>query len=153
MSEAEVVSKPGEPVMQFSLFLENRVGALQRIVQTLENLKVNVLGISVQDSVDVCLVRMIVSDPDITLQFFSEKGIPYSRSELLAVELPLGAADLGKMMEIVSNAETNIDFLYPLLCCPRERPVLALHTNDVDVARAALHGAGFKVLFQEELSR
>lgn len=153
MSDAELVCKPGDPVLRFSLFMEKRVGSLQRILANLEERGVHVLGCTVRDSTEVAIVRMLVSDPETTLQFFLEKGIPSGRCEVLVVELPAGASDLQQMVGTIANAETNIDFLYPLLCTPNSRPVVVIHTDDLDVARIALNAAGYRLLYQQDLSR
>ncbi len=153
MSDTEVVCKPGEPVLQFSLFLANRVGSLQRILDNLGARGVHVIGCTVRDSTEVAIVRMIFSDPDTAHQFFIEKGIPSARCEVLTVELPTGASDLPQMVNTIATAETNIDFLYPLLCTPRERPIVVIHADDLDVARVALTGAGYRLLYQQDLSR
>ena len=74
-------------VKQFSVFLINRAGALLSVVKLLEDASVHVLGLSLQDSVDVTVARLIVSDPETVETIFIEKGIPYGVSEVLVSEL------------------------------------------------------------------
>ena len=114
---------------------------------------IDVLGLTVQESVDVSVVRLVVSDPDSAETLFMERGIPFGTCDLLAVELPEGVDDLHKSLHGLLTGETNIDFLYPLLVRPRGKAVLALHVEDIDVAGAVLEAEGFRVLKQADLSR
>ena len=144
---------PGTPVLQFSVFLPNRVGALSQVVNLLEEAHVNVIGLSVLDSIDTTVVRMVVSDPDLVVALFSAQAIPFKEVELLVVALPEGAAGLGKCLSTLLMAEVNIHFSYPLLTHPGETSLLAFHLDEIDFGRQVLGSKGFKVLFQEDLSR
>ena len=112
-----------------------------------------VLGTNVQDSVDVTVVRLVVSDPDTVEALFIEKGIPFSSAELIVVELGEGALGLAHCLQALLNAETNIHFVYPILSRPNDRPALAFYLEDNDFGRSVLLKDGFKVLFQEDLTR
>ncbi|MGY8643069.1 MAG: acetolactate synthase [Verrucomicrobiales bacterium] len=143
----------GSPVVQLVVFLENRAGALLSIVQLIADNNVLVLGLSVKDSVDSTVVRLIVSDPDKIETLFIEKGIAYSTTEVLVVELVHGAEDLPKLLRELLNAETNVHFLYPILTRPNGRAAMALCAEDNQFGKQVLNEAGYKVLMQEDLSR
>ncbi|NEM51407.1 hypothetical protein G3V66_23930, partial [Escherichia coli] len=70
-------------VKQFSVFLINRAGALLSVVRLLEDAHVLVLGLSLQDSVDVTVARLVVSDPETVETLFMERGIPFGSCPLL----------------------------------------------------------------------
>src|SRR6187402_1665927 len=97
-------------VKQFAVFLINRAGALLSVVKLLEDASVHVLGLSLQDSVDVTVARLIVSDPETVETLFIEKGIPYGVTEVLVVQLKQGAPGLSKCLTAFLQAETNIHF-------------------------------------------
>lgn len=143
----------GSPVRQFSVMLENRVGALLGLVRLLNSENVAVLGLSVQDSYDTTVVRLIVSDPDTVETLFIEKGISFATCEILVVELKEGPTALGACLAALLRGETNICFSYPLLIQPNGKSLLALRVDDNDFGRDILHSNGIKVLFQEDLSR
>ena len=69
----------GPRVKQFSVFLKNKVGALLEVVRLLRVHTVDVIGLSVQDSTDSSIVRLIVSDPEIVETLFHENEIPFGR--------------------------------------------------------------------------
>ena len=141
------------PVRQFSVFLQNKVGALLGVVKLLNENNVVVLALSIVDSSESAIGRMIVSDPERTASLFREHDIPFSECEMLVVELREGPDDLAKVLSALLMAEVNIFFSYPLLIRPRGRAVLAMHLDDIDCAVNVLCGEGFRVLSQGDLSR
>jgi len=142
-----------EQVRQFSVFLENKVGALLEVVKLLQQHSIVVLALSILDTSETAIVRLIVSDPDRVEQLFSEFDIAYSDCEILAVEMKEGANDLPNVLAALLKAEVNVYFSYPLLIRPRGRAVLAMHLDDIECASAVLRGDGFRLLNQGDLSR
>ncbi len=143
----------GAPVRQFSVFLQNKVGALLEVVKLLNEHHVVVLALSIQDSSESSIGRMVVSDPERVTQLFHEHEVPFSECEVLVVELREGAADLAKVLAALLMAEVNIYFSYPLLVRPRGRAVLAMHLDDIECSSSVLRGDGFQILTQADLSR
>jgi len=139
-------------VRQFSVFLENKVGALCEIVKLLNRHHVEVVAFSVQDSADSSIVRLIVSDPDRVANLFDEFGIPFQAVNLVVVELR-EAAQLAQMLTCLVMAEVNIHFSYPLMVRPGGRAAIAMHVEDDDCTCAVLLSHGFTLLSQEDISR
>ncbi len=140
-------------VKQFSVFLINRAGALLSVVKLLEDAHVLVLGLSLQDSVDVTVARLIVSDPETVETLFMEKGIPFGVSDLLVVQLKEGAQGLSRCLTAFLQAETNIHFAYPLLIQPDGFAAVALHLEDIEFGASVMEAKGFHILRQNDISR
>lgn len=150
----QAVSTPsGTQVTQLSVFLANRVGSLMSLVRLLRDHAIEVLGLSVQDSTELTLVRLVVSDAEGAQALFMEKGIAHTTVEIVVVELAGEERDLNHCLAVLLAAEVNIHFLYALLARPSHHPVLAVQCDDGEVCAEALHRAGFKVLAQEDLAR
>lgn len=145
--------EPGNPVKQFSVLLPNRAGALASLVKLLRSAAIEVVGISVQDSRDATIARVVVTDPDTAEQIFVEKGIPHTTCDLLVISLRESGPELLPVLDTLMVAETNIDFAYALMPSPQGHSLLALHVEDYDFAVTVLNSAGFKLVCQEELSR
>ena len=143
----------GPRVNQFSIFLPNKVGALLDIVKLLNDHNVHVVAISVQDSADTAIVRIVVSDPESVQDAFREHDIPFSMCQLCVVELKEGATELGKVLAALLAAEVNIFGAYALLTRPRGRTALAIHVEDDECACAVLNSHGFTILSQSDISR
>ena len=149
----ESIIDHGSPVRQFSVMLPNRVGALAAMVKLLRASGIEVLGISVQDSRDATVARIVVTDPETTEHLFMEKGIPHATSELLVVALRESGPGLLQCLDSLMIAETNIDFAYALMPSTEGHSLLAMHVEDYEFAVAVLTQSGFKLMYQEDLSR
>src|ERR1700722_3877115 len=120
----------GPRVKQFSIFLKNKVGALLDVVKLLNDNHVEVLAVSVQDSADAAIVRLVVSDPESVQEPFTAGEVAFSTCDLVVVELKDGATQLGKLLTALLMAEVNIPGSNSLLTHPRGNPALALHVED-----------------------
>ncbi|MBB5352261.1 hypothetical protein HNR46_002504 [Haloferula luteola] len=145
--------EPDELVTQFSVMLQNRAGALAALVKLLRNNAIEVVGISVQDSRDATIARLVVTDPDTATQIFIEKGIPFTTSPLVVVALKECGPGLLQVLDTMMVGETNIDFAYALMPSDKGNTLLAMHVEDTDFAMELLNKAGFKLLRQGDLSR
>jgi len=151
--ETETLIDHGEPVRQFSVLLSNRVGALASLFKLLHGASVDVIGLSMQDSRDATVVRLIVSAPDTAARIFMEKGIGHTTCEMVVVALRETGPGLLQCLDTLMVAETNIDFAYALLPVPGGQPMLALHVEDYEFAISILHQSGFKLMYQNDISR
>ncbi len=151
--ETSQATAKSRPIRQISVFLVNRVGALNALTKLLHDHAIEVLGLSMQDSTEMTLVRLVLSDPEGAGMLFIEKGIPHTDCTILVVELSESNRRLTECLSTLLAAELNIEFCYPLLVRPGLHPLLALHCDDVDMAADVLHRAGFRVLCQDDLSR
>ena len=143
----------GPTVKQYSIFLQNRVGALLEVVRLLNDNEVHVLALNAQDSTDSAIVRIVASDPDAVEELFDVHEIAYSISEILVVEMNEVATDLRRMLQSLLMAEVNIQVCYPILVRPHGRSAMALHLDDHECACSVLTGERFRVLSQSDLSR
>ncbi len=143
----------GPRVRQFSVFLKNKVGALLEVVRLLNAHTLEVVGLSVQDSTDSSIVRLVVSDPEAVEHLFDEHEIAFGVCEMVVVEMEEVATDLAKLLVSLLAAEVNIYFSYPLLTRPNGKAALALHVEDHECASTVLAGDGFKLLSQADISR
>ncbi len=151
--DTETLIDHGNPVRQFSVMLPNRVGALAALVKMLRGAKIEVMGLSVQDSRDATVARIILSDPEAAEQMFIEKGIPHTTCEVVVVAFRESGPELLQCLDTLMIAETNIDFAYALLPSPEHLSMLALHVEDYEFALAILHQSGFKLMYQADLIR
>ena len=153
-SESKVREKLQPPlVRQFSVFLENKVGALLNLTRTLSDSNVHVCGISVVDTADASVVRIVVDDPERCHEALGKAGIPVNGSNLVVVEMPRGPEKLDTVLRSLVAAEVNIQYTYSLMVRPHDKALLALHCEDPEFARDVLMKAGYRVLSQKDISR
>lgn len=151
--ENPATTQAKQPVRQLAVFLHNRVGALLGLVKLLNDHQIEVLGLSLQDSVELTLVRLVVTDSEQAEKIFAEQGWSSASRVIVVVELREGVHDLGHALSALLTAEINIHHSYPLLVRPAGKPLLALCLDEAEVGAEALGKSGFRVLSQGDLSR
>jgi hypothetical protein len=138
-------------VRQFNVFLENRLGKLLEVVRQFETSDNRIVSLTVVDSADCAIIRLVVSDPERALEVFQRAGLPVTESDLLVVKLPDGPQPLLQICKALLVAEINIHYAYTLLVGPREGAALALHVEDHEAAVTTLTRQGFVIYTEEDL--
>ena len=137
-------------ITQFSVFLDDRVGALMRLFQAFEGTSIRVVGMSVVHAIDCAIVRLLCDDNDQAVEILKKKGFPLSEAEVVVVEVPRGQG-LRSICSALLAGEINIDYAYPLLVSPTGRAALAIHTDDPETAVHLLRARRFTVMSEEDL--
>jgi hypothetical protein len=148
----KATSAATDPVKQFSVFTENRVGRLYDLTSLLKSNNVHVIAVTVLDTTDTTILRLIVDDPDKARELMINNDFPYTECEVLAVEIG-DEADLQQVLKALLEAEINIHYVYSFIKRPDGRAALVLNIEDEDVAAQSLGNHGFKVLTQGDISR
>lgn len=145
---AESIRTPS--VRQFSVFLDDRVGALHRLFQSFEPTSIKILALSVVHAIDCAIVRLIVDDGDSAVRILKERKFPYSETEMIVVEMPHGHG-LRSICSALLSAEINIEYVYPLLVRPTGRAALAIHTDELETAAQVLRRSNCTLLSEDDL--
>ena len=149
---AQISTTPIDPVKQFSVFAENRLGRLYDLTTVLKANDVHVMGITVLDTTDSAIVRFIVDDPEKARELMINNDFPYVECDILAVELT-DESQLKGVLAALFEAELNIHYIYSFIKRPDGRCAIAINAEDDDVATQALGKRGFRVLTQRDISR
>jgi hypothetical protein len=139
-------------VRQFNVFLENRLGALLDVVRRFETSDNHIVSLTVVDSADCAIIRIVLSDPERALEVFRQAKLPITESDLLVVQLPEEPQPLLRICKALLVAEVNIHYAYPLLVGPQGRAALAIHVEDHDNAAQTLQKQGFVLFTENDLS-
>jgi hypothetical protein len=145
--------RDGPLVNQFSVFLSNKVGAMLDVLKLLNTHDYHVVAMSVSESTDSAIARLVVSDPGGVEKLFRQNNVAFGTCEVVVVEMHEVATELPKLFAALFMAEVNVHFTYPLLMRPRGQAALAIHVDDNDCAISVLSGAGFRLLSQSDISR
>ncbi len=141
-----------DPIKQFSVFAENRVGRLFDITALFKSNDVHIMALTVLDTTDSTIIRLIVDDPDKARELMINNDYPYTECNLLAVEIT-DESNLQGVLSALLEAEINIHYVYSFIKRPEGKSALALNLEDADVAAQSLNTHGFKVLTQRDISR
>jgi len=149
---AQTSTSPSDPVKQFSVYTENRVGRLYDLTALFRQNNVHVMAITVLDTTDSAIVRLIVDDPDRARELMVNNDLPYVESDVLAVELA-DESELKGVLSSLVEAEINVHYIYSFIKRPGFKGALIINVEDSDVASQALSQRGFKILNQGDISR
>jgi hypothetical protein len=138
-------------VRQFNVFVENRVGNLLAVVRRFEATDIRIVALTVVDSADCAIIRMVLSDPERAKEIFDFAKLPTTESDLLVVELPEGQQPLVQICKALLGAELSIDYAYPLMIGPHGRSALALHVEDHETGAQTLSRLGFNLFTEKDL--
>jgi hypothetical protein len=140
-------------VRQFNVFVPNRVGGLLNVVRRFENSDNHIVSLTVVDTADCAIIRLVVSNPERAVEVFESARLPYAESDLLVVQLPDGNQPLLQIFKTLLATETNIHYAYPLLVGPHGVAAVALHVEDHEMAAAALAKRDFVLITENDLSQ
>ena len=136
--------------VQFSLFLANRVGQLKEVLDLFTQEGLHILGLSVVDSTDWAVIRLVFRNPDKARTVLQRFDLPFTESDVLLVEM-LDENSLPELCGHLVRAEINVHFAYPLTIRSHESPVMVFHVEDHVLACQLLARHGFTLLGKEDL--
>ena len=99
-------------IKQLSVFLENREGRLDEVLKTLGTNDVNIVALSLADTADYGMLRMIVSDPKKGKDVLKEAGITSMLTDVVALRVPHATGSLSKAMHEIVQAGINVEYMY-----------------------------------------
>ena len=150
----EVIRRPGafRPVIQFSIHADNKVGRLNEIIGLLSIHEVHIMALSILDTTDSLIIRIIVDYPEEAQKLLIEHQFSFVQSELLAVELT-SEADIKKVTAALEQAEINIHYTYPFVSRPNNRSALAISLDDNELAAETITLHQLKIIGQDDIAR
>jgi hypothetical protein len=137
-------------VRQFTVFMANQVGRLQSLVRAYEQATGQVMALSIQNSVDTALVRIICSDPELAKEVLTREGFSFTEQDVLIVELPKTREPLVALCTALLAAEISIHYVYPMMVRPAG-PALAVYVDDPVLAAQLLIKKGFRIIGESDL--
>ena len=141
-----------EPIRQFVIYAENKVGWLNDFIEMLRTEGIHVMAISVLDTTDSAVIRLIPNYPKETARLLKSRSISFMERNVLAVEIE-GEDSLQMITQALLHAEINIHYVYPFLYQPNNKPVLALAMEDEDIGEEALTKHRLRILMQDDFAR
>lgn len=135
-------------IQQLSVFLENREGRLDEVLHVLEENHVNIVALSLADTSDYGMLRMIVSDPNKGKMALKEAGITSMLTDVVALRVPHATGSLSKAMHQLVEGEVNIEYMYAF--ANGSDAAAVLKSDDPAGVIDILKGSGFDVYSADE---
>jgi hypothetical protein len=127
-----------EPATQLALFLSNRPGALAKVCEELAKAEINIHALSISDTVDHSIVRMVVSDPTKALMLLGEGGIIALEAEVLMIESNNEPGTLATIAEHLAKAGVNIEYAYLATSTGSKKGLMILRPSNIESAQTVL---------------
>ncbi len=138
-------------VKQISVFLENKSGRLADVTRTLAANNINIRALSIADTIDYGLLRLIVNDPDYAAKVLTDEGFTVAETEVLAIEVPDRPGGLAGIIDILSAKGLNIEYMYAFVGRSGQHAIVIFRVEPIDAGIEALKEGGARILTGEEL--
>ena len=137
---------------QLSVFMENKVSRLNEVLLQLKTSKVNVLSLSLADTSEFGVLRLIVDNPEEGRKVLKENGFSARLTKVLAIKLPNEVGTLQSVLELLGNAGMNVEYMY-VLANAKEFSGMILKTGNPEDAAKILADAGIELVKAEEVGK
>lgn len=134
-------------VKQVTVFIANQEGRIEKVTEVLKENEVNITSLSLAESVDFGLLRLIVSDPDKAVACLKAEGLSARLSKVIAVRISNEPGSLHELLTAVK--EFNIEYMYVLSTSDYASMIMKI--SDIEKAEQVLAGKGFTLLSEDNV--
>jgi len=133
-------------VEQISIFLENRAGRLEEVTRILAENKVSIRALSLADTSDFGILRLIVSDHEKAKKALKENGFTVGRTSVVAVEVDDSPGGLNAILQILSAGGVNVEYMYAFVQQSSKTAIIVFRFDKTDQAIELLGQKGITVI-------
>ena len=140
-------------IKQISVFLENKPGTLQHMTDVLAKAGIDLRALSVAETKDFGIVRLIVSDVYETATVLKEAGYICNMTPVVAVSIPDVVGGLSNVLSALNSAEVNVEYMYASLAGKTTGTAyMIIRVEEIEKAESALRAGGFRLASQDAIS-
>lgn len=136
---------------QISIFLENKKGRLWKALTILKNSGINIRALSIADTSEFGILRLIVPDPESAKSALEEENFVVKINDVIAVEVNDEPGGLEKILEILNKADINVEYIYAFVEKKGKKAIVVLRTEDINAGIDALKKSGVTILTSKEV--
>ncbi len=140
-------------IKQISVFMKNEPGRLTKVTRLLADAQLDIRALTVAETADFGILRLIVSDPDKAYKTLKENQIAVVEHDVLGVEVEDKPGGLAKIIEMLAKEKINIEYVYAFVAKSREKAYVVLRLGDLDAGKKVLEKNKIRLLTTEDLSR
>ncbi len=138
---------------QLTIFVENKQGTLVDITDILANNNVNMRALSIADTQDFGILRLIVNDNDTATKALADAGYLIKMTDVVGVKIGDQPGKLSKALEVLDENNINMEYLYAFMARTEKHAYVVLRVADNDAAEKALEGAGFHLITDADVDK
>lgn len=137
---------------QLTIFVENKKGALVEITETLAANNVNIRALSIAESEEFGILRLIVNDNDTAINTLKDNFL-IKTTEVVGVKIGDEPGKLSTALKVLDNADINIEYLYAFMTRTEKHAYVVLRVADNNAAEAVLEDAGFHLITDKDIDK
>ena len=138
---------------QLTIFVENKKGSLVNITKTLAENNVNMRALSIADTEDFGILRLIVDNNDVATKALQDAGYLIKMTDVVGVKIGDQPGKLSKALEVLDEADINMEYLYAFMARTEKHAYVVLRVADNDAAEKALENAGFHMITDADVDK
>ena len=135
---------------QLSIFLENKSGRLTEVSQTLAEAEINISAMSIADTAEYGILRLLVSNPVKASKILKEKGFSVNVTPVIAIIMPHHPGGLARALQILSDAEISIEYIYAF-AYTEDKATVVIRTDTPEEAIKALQTHKMELLHESDI--
>ncbi len=140
-------------VKQISVFIENRSGRLREVADVLGKHRINIRALSLADTSDYGILRLILDKPDKALSVLKEANFTLSETDVIAVEVSDRPGGLAEVLDVLGEAGINVEYMYAFVEKSSDNAVMIFRIENIEAATNALQKKNIVILDNERITR
>ena len=138
---------------QLTIFVENKQGTLVDITDILAKNNVNMRALSIADTQDFGILRLIVDNNDVATKALQDAGYLIKMTDVVGVKIGDQPGKLSKALEVLDEAKINMEYLYAFMARTEKHAYVVIRVEDNDRAEKVLENAGFHLITEADISK
>jgi hypothetical protein len=138
---------------QLTVFVENKKGALVAITETLAAHNINIRALSIADTQEFGILRLIVTDNELAIKALSEEGYLIKTTDVVGVKIGDEPGKLSKALNVLDKENINMEYLYAFMSRTEKHAYVVLRVQDNAHAEQALEAAGFHMITDADVHK
>ena len=140
-------------IKQLTVFVENKKGTVVSVTDILSKNNINIRALSIAETKDFGILRLIVNDENAAEKVLSENGYLIKTIDVVGVKIGDAPGKLTEALDVLDKANINVEYLYAFMARTEKHAYVVLRVEESAVAESALTGAGFKMITEADIKK
>lgn len=140
-------------IKQLTIFVENKQGELVSITETLSKHNINLRALSIAETQDFGILRLIVNDEATAQKILSEAGYLIKTTDVVGVKIGDAPGKLSEALRVLGENNINMEYLYAFMARTEKHAYVVIRVEEIEAAEAALTSAGFKLITEPDICK
>lgn len=140
-------------IKQLTVFVENKQGTVVSITDTLSKHNINLRALSIAETQDFGILRLIVNDEETAEKILREEGYLIKITDVVGVKISDEAGKLSEALKVLDDNKINMEYLYVFMARTEKHAYVVIRVEDNTTAEIALTNAGFKLVTQADIEK